>query len=210
MADDGQPIGTDVLHNFLRSRRSIRSFKSQPVPEEALRRILETATYAPSAHNDQPWRCAVLTTAKAKSRLAEAMAADFRRDLDKDGLTEDEITARLERSRRRVNEAPVVIILCMDTSSIEAYPDAKRQQAERTMAVQSTALAGLQLLLAAHAEGLGGVWTCGPLFAPEAVKSTLGLPPEWQPQAMFFIGYPAEKPDTPRRKPLPEVVKFVP
>ena len=198
------------FYHFLRSRRSIRRFKSQSVPAETLRRILETATYAPSAHNDQPWRFTVLTTAKAKSRLAEAMAADFRRDLDKDGLTEDEITARLERSRRRVNEAPVVIVLCMDTSSVEAYPDAKRQQAESTMAVQSTALAGLQLLLAAHAEGLGGVWTCGPLFAPEAVKSTLGLPPEWQPQAMFFIGYPAEKPDTPKRKPLPEVVKFVP
>ncbi len=217
MAKDRQPTahpeksgGGETLHAFLRSRRSIRSFKSQSVPAETLRRILETATYAPSAHNNQPWRCAVLTTAKAKSRLAKAMAADFRRDLNKDGLTEDEITARLERSRRRVNEAPVVIILCMDAPGMEAYLDAKRQQAERRMAVQSTALAGLQLLLAAHAEGLGGVWTCGPLFAPETVKSTLGLPPEWQPQAMFFIGYPAEKPDIPRHKPLTEVVKFIP
>ena len=196
------------LHDFLRSRRSIRRFRPDPVPAAVIRRILETATYAPSAHNDQPWRFAVVTDLSVKARLAEAMAADFRRDLEKEGLPEADIAARLERSRRRIQEAPVVVILCMDATGMNNYSDPKRQQAEMTMAVQSTALAGLQLLLAVHAEGLGGVWTCGPLFTPETVRAALDLPATWQPQAMLFIGYPAESPSIPERKPLEQVALF--
>ena len=199
---------TDELHTFLRSRRSIRRFRPDPVPAVVIRRILETATCVPSAHNDQPWRFAVLTTTETKNHLIEAMAADFRRDLEKDGLPEADIAARLERSHRRIHEAPVVVILCMDAIGMNSYPDPKRQQAEMTMAVQSTALAGLQLLLAAHAEELGGVWTCGPLFAPEAVRTALDLPVTWQPQAMLFIGYPAESPSIPEHKPLEQVALF--
>jgi F420 biosynthesis protein FbiB-like protein len=197
------------LHTFLHSRRSIRRFRPDPVPVAVIRRILETATYAPSAHNDQPWRFAVLTTADTKNHLAEAMTADFRRDLEKDGLLETAIAARLERARRRIHEAPVVVILCMDATGMNSYPDPKRQQAEMTMAVQSTALAGLQLLLAAHAEGLGGVWTCGPLFTLETVRAALDLPATWQPQAMLFIGYPAESPSIPEHKPLAQVALFM-
>ena len=196
------------LHDFLRSRRSIRRFRPDPVPAAVIRRILETAIYAPSAHNDQPWRFAVVTDLSVKARLAEAMAADFRRDLEKEGLPEADIAARLERSRRRIQEAPVVVILCMDATGMNNYSDPKRQQAEMTMAVQSTALAGLQLLLAVHAEGLGGVWTCGPLFTPETVRAALDLPATWQPQAMLFIGYPAESPSIPERKPLEQVALF--
>ena len=157
---------TEDLHTFLHSRRSIHRFRPNPVPAAVIRRILETATYAPSAHNDQPWRFTVLTTAETKNHLIETMATDFRRDLEKEGLPETDIAARLELSCRRIREAPIVVILCMDATGMNSYPDTKRQQAEMTMAVQSTAPAGLQLLLAAHAEGLGGVWTCGPFFAP--------------------------------------------
>ena len=197
------------LHTFLHSRRSIRRLRPDPVPVAVIRRILETATYAPSAHNDQPWRFAVLTTAETKNHLSETMAADFRRDLEKDGLLEADIAARLERSRRRTHEAPVVVILCMDATGMNSYPDPKRQPAEMTMSVQSTALAGLQLLLAAHAEGLGGVWTCGPLFTPGTVRAALDLPATWQPQAMLFIGYPAESPSIPEHKPLEQVALFM-
>ena len=197
------------LHTFLHSRRSIRRFRPDPVPAAVIRRILETATYVPSAHNDQPWRFAVLTTAETKNHLAEAMAADFRRDLEKEGLPEADIAARLERSHRRTHEAPVVVILCMDATGMNSYPDPKRQPAEMTMAVQSTALAGLQLLLAAHAEGLGGSWTCGPLFTLETVRAALDLPATWQPQAMLFIGYPAESPSIPEHKPLEQAALFM-
>ena len=191
---------TDDLHSFLRSRRSIRRFKPDPVPEIVLKRILETATYAPSAHNKQPWRFVVLTSAEAKSRLSKAITDKFRHDMVADGIPKTEIQARVERTIRRTDEAPAMIVLCRDVTQVDPQPDAVRQQAEATMGTQSVALAGLQLLLAAQAEGLGGTWICWPLFAPNETRIALGLASEWEPQGMIFIGYPAEKPEIPERK----------
>lgn len=194
------------LHEFLRSRRSVRRFKPTAVNDDVLNRIIETATYAPSAHNRQPWRFAVLTDLQPKVRLSEFLAADFRRDLAEDQLEQAEIETRLDRSRNRIKNSPLVIVLCMDTSEMDVYPDEKRAEAERTMAVQSVAAAGLQLQLAAHAEGLASVWTCSPLFSPHTVRSALDLPKTWEPQAMFFIGYPQEPPKIKELKPLQSVI----
>ena len=69
------------------------------------------------------------------------------------------------------------------------------------MAVQSVALACQNLLLAAHAHGLGGCWMCAPLFAPDIVRSALALPESWQPQALITLGYPAEARES-TREPL--------
>ena len=76
------------------------------------------------------------------------------------------------------------------------------------MAVQSVAEAGLQLLLAAHAEGLGGVWACWPLFAQETIRRTLNLYESWEPQGMFFVGYPEDIPEARQRKSLQDIVQF--
>lgn len=171
-------------------------------------RILETATFAPSAHNRQPWRFVVLTASEAKARLAEAMGAAFRHDLEKDGFSEGEINLRLARSRRRLQEAPVAIVLCLDTTAGDAYPDASRQRAEYLMGVQSVAMAGNTLLLAAHAEGLGGVWVCAPLFSPNETHRALDLPESWQPQGMILMGYPAEIPQPRPRRPRSEIVVY--
>ncbi len=164
--------------------------------------------FAPSAHNRQPWRFVVLTNPSIKQDLAEAMSIDFERDLIQDGLSPEKIQAQIKRSRDRITTAPVAILICLDMSEMDHYPDEKRQQAERTMAVQSVAAAGLQLLLAAHAEGLGGVWACWPLFAPEVIKKTLNICESWDPQGMFFIGYPQEIPQARERKTLKEIAVF--
>lgn len=197
------------LHHFLRTRRSVRRFTSQAVDGETLERILQTTVCAPSAHNRQPWRFAVLTTQEQKYRLSEAMATNFARDLATDGLPQPEIEARVTRSKERILSAPVIVILCLDTSEMDTYPDPTRQAHEHTMAVQSLAAAGLQLMLAAHAEGLGSVWVCSPLFAAKTVRSTLALPPAWEPQAMIFLGHPDEQPPMRERKPLQEITLFL-
>jgi len=141
--------------------------------------------------------------------MADAMAMDFRRDLERDNIPEDEIFARLQKSRSRIISSPVIIVLCMDFSEMDDYPDSRRAQTEKIMAVQSTANAGLQLLLAAHAEGLGCVWTCAPLFTPGIVRAVFNLPSIWEPQAMFFIGYPAETPMLRERKSVQEISIFL-
>lgn len=191
----------------MRTRRSIRRFKTDPVPDTVIQDILATATFAPSAHNRQPWRFVVISQA-VKEDLAVAMAIDFERDLTRDGVTPEKIHAQVKRSKNRITSAPVAILLCLDMSEMDSYPDEKRNKAEYMMAVQSVAAAGLQLLLAAHAEGLGGVWACWPLFAQETIRRTLNLHESWEPQGMFFIGYPAEYPEIRERKPHNEIVVF--
>ncbi len=190
---------------LLRSRRSVRRFTDESVPADVIERLIDVATFAPSAHNRQPWRFAVVTGTAAKSEVADAMGVAFRKDLEEDGLPSEEVEARVERSRTRIKSAPVLIILCVDMSDMDSYPDAVRQNAERTMALQSVAMAGLQLLLAAHAEGLGGVWSCGPLFAPGTVSQALGLPETWEAQGMLLIGHPAENPPARLRRPVGDI-----
>jgi coenzyme F420-0:L-glutamate ligase / coenzyme F420-1:gamma-L-glutamate ligase len=197
------------FHNFLQTRRSVRRFKPDPVPDSAIQNILTTATYAPSAHNRQPWRFCVVTTLSVKSQLAEAMASDFERDLLLDGIPPEKIQAQLKRSKDRLTSAPIAILLCLDMSEMDSYPDEKRQHAERMMASQSVAAAGLQLLLAAHAEGLGGVWVCSPLFAQQTIQKILNLSMPWEPQAMFFIGYPELIPEVRERKLVENIAVFL-
>lgn len=194
---------------LLRTRRSVRRFLTRPVPQDVLERILEAATWAPSAHNRQPWRFAVLLTPEAKTRLAVRMGAEFRRDLLSSGLTPDKADAQVIRSRNRIREAPVGILLCLDPSVGDAYPDPDRQQAEFLMGTQSVAMAGGTLLLAAHAEGLGGVWICAPLFASLAARQALDLPEEWQPQALLLLGYPEKIPNPRQRRPVGEIARFL-
>jgi F420 biosynthesis protein FbiB-like protein len=196
-------------HAFLRSRRSIRRFAPGDIADAAIERIIFTAAHAPSAHNRQPWRFYVLKRLEAKTRLADAMAEEFQKDLTRDGLSSAEVTERVQQSRSRIVSSPLVILLCLDMSEMDSYPDARRQEAEHTMAIQSIAAAGLQLLLAVHAEGLAGVWTCGPLFAPRAVRQALGAQSSWEPQAMFFVGRPDQAPREKVLKPLVSIMQIL-
>ena len=150
-----------------------------------------------------------MTDISVKAQLADAMAQDFERDLSRDGVAPEKIEAQIKRSKNRISSAPVVILLCLDMSEMDSYPDEKRQNAERTMAMQSIAAAGLQLLLATHAEGLGGVWVCSPLFAQETIQISLKLPVAWEPQGMFFVGYPDELPKSKTMKDLQSLIEWL-
>ncbi|MDP1714882.1 MAG: nitroreductase family protein [Anaerolineales bacterium] len=196
------------LHTFLRTRRSIRRFKADLIPDSVIERILTTATYAPSAHHRQPWRFAVITDLSVKEKLADAMGIEFQRDLEADAISSDAVEKKVTRSRDRIINAPVVIIISIDMSDMDSYPDKRRKKAEYIMAAQSAANAGMQLLLAAHAEGLGSVWVCSPLFAQETVQATLGLPKSWEPQAMYLLGYPDEIPKIKEMKDMQNLVKI--
>ncbi len=140
-----------------------------------------------------------------RTKLAEAMAIDFQRDLESDGIPTEKIQAQAKRSKDRITSAPVAILLCLDMSEMDSYPDKRRIKAEFRMTVQSVAAAGMQLLLAAHAEGLGAVWACWVLFAVETIQEVLELPKTWEPQALFFLGYPEVIPEVRERKSLDTV-----
>lgn len=193
----------------LYTRRSIRRFQDRPVEAERLKQVLQAAVWAPSAHNKQPWRFVVLESELSRQRLVAAMEKLFREDLQKDGVPKDEIETRLERSRQRILGAPAALILLLAQEDLPENLSPARREKEMSMAVQSVALAGGQILLAAHALGLGGLWMCAPLFAQKAVQQSLGLPESWLAQALILLGYAVEQPTAPERKPLTEVTRFV-
>ena len=196
--------------NLLRSRHSVRRFRAQPVPQTILESLLVTACQAPSAHNRQPWRFAVITNSGIRSNLASQMGSVFYSVMQSDGIPADEIAARLQKSKIRLESAPCAIVLCVDYSDMDVYSDPDRRGMEQLMAEQSVAMAGGTLLLAAHAEGLGGVWLCAPLFASAVAKRELNLPETWEPRALLLLGYPDENPPARLRKPLAEVARFYP
>ncbi len=185
MARDGK------LASAIGKRRSIRRYRSAPVRRAAVKRILAAATRAPSSHNRQPWRFAVLEDDASRSRLAEAMGERLRRDRLADGDDVAAIDADVARSLARITGAPIVIVICADLADMDRYPDDRRSEAEYLMAVQSTAMAAQNLLLAAEDEGLGACVMCAPLFCPEVVEAALQLPPGWRPQMLVTLGAPA-------------------
>ena len=196
-----------TLYRLIRGRRSIRRYMDRPVDRATIERLLTAATWAPSAHNRQPWRFVVIDDADTQGRLADAMNAVLRADLAADGLPPDQVEAQAARRRERLTRAPLLILLCMTMADMDQYPDERRRRTEWIMATQSAALAGQNLLLAAHAEGLGACWLCAPLFCPQVVRATLALPEDWEPQAFISLGWPAESPQA-ERAPLDTSVSF--
>ena len=202
-------IQTQDLWQVVENRRSVRQFTDQPVEKALIEKILQTGTRAPNAHNRQSWRFAVLTEKTDMVRMAEAMGQDYQQVLLDGGMTPDEVAERARMRVARLTGAPVVIVVCVDTSDLDGYSDENRDTGEYLMAVQSAALAGGHMLLAAQALGLAGVWLCGPLFAPEKVRASLNLPDTWRAQGMLLIGNANESPSFRERKPLDEVVRWV-
>jgi F420 biosynthesis protein FbiB-like protein len=188
--------------DVLLERRTVRRFTTDPVPAEVVERVVDAATRAPSAHNRQPWRFCLVENRECKAALASAMGQRLRSDREQDGDDPACIDRDVRRSYDRIAAAPVVIVVCMTLEDMDRYPDERRAAAEWTMAVQSTAMAGENLLLAAQAEGLGACWICAPLFCPGQVRDVLALPEDWRPQGVVLAGYAGEPGKVRGRKPL--------
>ncbi len=190
-------------------RRSIRRYNETPVADAVIDQLLEAAVSAPSAHNRQPWRFAVIKASRVKLRLAQAMADRLREDRTRDGDPADLIEGDVARSIARINGAPVIIVVCLTVKEMDRYPDNRRSEAEHQMAVQGTAMAMQNLLLAAHALNLGASVMCAPLFCPDTVRAALALPDDWESQALVTLGFPADQSQQRPRKPLSDVVRNV-
>ena len=200
----------DVFESLIKGRRSVRRYEPTPVAQSTIDALLEAGSWAPSAHNRQPWRFAVLTQPDAREALARRMGALLRSARLADGDDPADVEADASRSYARITSAPVVIVAFLSMEDMDSYPDAARQSAEHLMAVQGVAMAVNNILLAAHAAGLGACWMCAPLFCSEAVAEAVGAPSHWQAQALLTIGYPASKGKPAVRRPLSDVVLGAP
>jgi coenzyme F420-0:L-glutamate ligase / coenzyme F420-1:gamma-L-glutamate ligase len=206
--DEPGVSGPQVL-DTIRGRRSVRRYLQKDVPEDLVERVLEATRWAPSPHGRQPWRFAVLTREQTKERLADAMGEEWRSNLEMDGQRAEIVEKRLEGSRRRLLDAPVLVLICLYLEDLDVYPDAERQLGETTMAVQSLGAAAQNALLAAYDSGLDAGWMCAPLFCPEKVVEALGLDPKLVPHALLTLGYAEGDPPKRRpRRPLDDLVIY--
>jgi F420 biosynthesis protein FbiB-like protein len=200
------PVRTDTLATLLQSRRSVRKFQDRPVSRELIELVIEAARWAPSPHGRQPWRFVVLTKQELKLQLADQMGSTWQQNLEMDGQDADLVNIRLEKSRQRILNAPVIIIPCLFLEDLDYYPDERRQADEKTMAIQSIGAAIQNMLLMAYDLGLDTGWMCAPLFCPEVVCKALDLDPRLIPQALITIGYAAADPQRRERMPLSSLI----
>jgi len=195
------------FYDLVRNRRAIRRYEDRAIPDELLEPLLSTAMWAPSAHNRQPWRFAVLTSFASKDKLARAVGGNLLQARLRDGYAPDVIESDVSRSYDRIAGAAAVILFFLSMSDMDQYPDRRRNEAERQMAVQSVAMAVQNLWLLAAAAGLGACWLCAPLFVPDLVRETLAVPDDWEAQGLLTLGWPAEERSKTRR-PWQESVRF--
>ncbi|MEM2340672.1 MAG: nitroreductase family protein [Candidatus Bathyarchaeia archaeon] len=168
------------LFEAMRGRRSIRAFRPDPIPDSALEKILEAAQWAPSAGNRQARDFIIVRDPGVKARLADAALGQ--------GFIE---------------EAPVDIVVCANRErSAGRYGDRGRN----FYCLMDAAAAVENILLAAHALGLGACWVGA--YRDEEVAEVLGLPPWLRPIAIIPIGFPAESPRPPPRIKLEKLIHF--
>jgi F420 biosynthesis protein FbiB-like protein len=191
-------------------RRSIRRYLQEPLDPGSLEQILRAAAWAPSAHNRQPWRFVPIVAGAPKERLARAMGERLSADRLADGDDPAAVAHDVARSFARISGAPLVILVCLAMGAMDQYPDSRRREAEHIMAIQSTAMAIQNLLLAAHALGFGAAVMCAPLFCQDTVAATLALPAGWEPQALVTVGLPADRGKPPVRHALADCVWRLP
>jgi coenzyme F420-0:L-glutamate ligase/coenzyme F420-1:gamma-L-glutamate ligase len=189
-AEDMFRIGTDAV---LAERRTVREFTAEPVDPAAVRRAIAAALTAPAPHHSEPWRFAVLESAAARTALLDQMLAAWRADLTADGFTAEQIARRVRRGEP-LRRAPLIIVPCLAADAAHAYPDERRNAAERSMFLVSMGAAVQNLLVALAIEGLGSCWVSSTLFCQPVAAAALSLPAGWDPMGAVGVGHPAAPP----------------
>jgi nitroreductase len=190
----------DSFLQLVKSRRTIRRFKSTPVPDEYVDKIIEAARWAPSGFNLQPWEFVVIRDKKLKDAIVN-WVHDYHKLIMKTESTR-EPWQRVPQKPSHDPEmdyrnAPVFILLLGDTRTIKGLPMAMRVDLERRQTIYASTLANayLYMALAAQTLGLASEWVSSVATAyPHClVKDLLGIPPEMEIYDMMALGYPAYK-----------------
>ncbi len=152
------------------TRRSIRKFLDIPVEFEKLGNVLDSARYAPSAGNLQDWKFILITDEKMRAEIAKTCVEQF-----------------------WIASAPVQIIVCTEPEKTKRFYGVHGEK----YSIQNGAAVIQNMLLAAHAQGLGSCWVGA--FEDEAIKRVLSIPDDVIIQGIVPLGYPDEKVPAPLR-----------
>ena len=203
-------IEYEHLLELMRARRSIRRFAPDRVSREQILRLLEAARWAPSNHNRQPWRFLVLEDKQQIESLAETVSRSLAEKMKLLPAVASAYINGFVHDATFFAQAPALIVaLHKQPASVSA---ALLEGADNPALVSgeplSVAMAVQNLVLAAHALGLGTCVLTGPLVAQELVVGALNLPAGHAITCLVALGYPAETPPPPRRKNLEHIVEF--
>lgn len=173
------PKSKEVAVNNIMTRTSIRAYQDKPVDEKTLEVLLRAAMAAPTAKNKQPWKFVVIKDKSVLQQIADSMS-----------------------TMKMAAHAPLAIVVCGDLNEALSGEG-------QAYWVQDASAATENLLLAAHALGLGAVW-CGVYPKSDRVafiSRLLELPEGVVPLNVIPVGYPAESP-APKDKWKPEKVYY--
>ena len=193
----------------IRKRRSIRKFKPDPIPEEKIRLLLESARLAPSGTNTQPWRFIVIKDNDTKKKLQEAA-----------------------HNQRHIGRAPVIIVCCADLKAFKEFPervdeliesgalpertrevfipylskgmDTVTKDALMVAAAANVAIAVEHIVLQAVEIGLGTCWVRW--YEDNKIKEILDIPKHVEVMALLPVGVPDEEPSQRPRQELNKIV----
>ena len=172
-------------------RRDVRRFRRDPLPEGAVERLIELATLAPSVGLSQPWRFVVVEDWACRDAVRRDFTAANAAAL---GAQAPERVAQYARLKLAgLDEAPCHLAVFTDRATAQGHGLGRQTMPET---IRYSVVAAIQTLwLAARAEGLGLGWIS--ILDPEAVGSTLDLPPSWTFIAYLCLGWPEEEHDDP-------------
>ena len=193
----------------IRTRRSIRRFKPDPIPEEKIKLLLESARLAPSGTNTQPWRFIVVRDDDTKTKLQRAA-----------------------HNQRHVKWAPVIIVCCADLKAFKEFPvrvdeliesgalpertrevfipylekgmSTVTKDALMIAAAANVSIAVEHIVLQAVEIGLGTCWVRW--YEDEKVKEILDIPDHIEVMALLPVGIPDEDPSPRPRLNLDKIV----
>jgi nitroreductase len=181
------------LEEIIQGRRSIGKVKNQPVPKDLIEKLIEAAVWAPNHHGTEPWKFIVMT-GEGRRVLGQAYADIAAETIQE--LSVEERLARLEKEVAKAFRAPVVI------AAVCVPSDLPRVNVSEELAAAHAAVQNL--LLTAHANGLGAVWRTGdPAYHPK-MKQALGLGDREQIVGLIYVGYPDMQPPIGKRIPATE------
>jgi len=164
----------ELIFEVIKGRRSIRAYKDEKVPQEMLLRILEAGEWAPTPSNVQSWRFIVVQE-PAQLRVLKALSPGFPRG------------------------APLAIAVCSDQRDMQEFGGALRP----ILAAEEAAMAVQNMLLMAHALGLGACPVAS--FSTSGIRELLELPDHIHPILLVALGFPDEQPTPPKRKELARI-----
>jgi nitroreductase len=150
------------FYDVIKTRRSVRSYKPDTIPEEALSKVLDAAKIAPSGSNRQPWKYLLIKNPELRKKIAT-----------------------LSGGQLWIAEAPIVVVAC----GSDIKYDCGGYMGEMSFLIDS-AIGLTHLILAAREEGLGTCWIG--LFDNDSIKEILDIPLGWNVAAVTPLGYPKD------------------